>query len=344
MSPMELLAVSGLKLEHVQLLTEEDAIDIFDVGAQFVPEIALQALCALYPGVMFRHAESVPPNIFQNVSRQFPEKAFEAGFATQLERNVSRAILRKDPRKLYFLKQDQCAEIVDTELTNEMVAIDPLPVLRAASRWLTKDKMRDVCEEALQRKAGVEGYGEAHWSSFCLSGPHYGQPLSNQTLRAFSTPLGQIGQGWVRPLSVELTNLYEAGKLRNSGADFLVEAVRYTIENATPEQALDIAKSCVLRWDHTQMQVSIAPLSDFHRTGMDYTSGTWYYPRSTAKSKKLEVGPYRIENKSFGFAVCLCFGSDAPPIAAAPNTKPVYIRITLLGKHAAPLKQESWTV
>lgn len=336
MTPMEMLAVIGLKPEHVKLATEQDAKDIFEVGAQFVPEEPLQILCRMYPNIMFRHAEDVPPHILQRISREFPEKALQAGFATELELHVAQKLLLDEPSNLYFLREGQAEKLVTEDLAIEMVKKDPLPVLKAASRWLPKKTIKDVCEEALQGRAATEGYGAAYWSSFSLNNSGYG--LSNSTLRAFATPLGQIGQGFPRALSVELTNIKESGRLYCGGSAFCVEAIRYKLENVASDKVEDIARSCVLGWDMTQYYFDIATISDFHRPGNDYREGTWYFPKTKNKPVSwIKGGAFKgpfILDQDISFAILMRFGTSTPtlPAKVTSSDPDPYIRITLLGR------------
>jgi hypothetical protein len=340
MTPMEMLAVIGLRPEHVKLATEQDARDIFEVGAQFVPEEPLQILCRMYPGIMFRHAEDVPPRIFQLISREFPEKAMQAGFATELELPVAQGMLRKEPSNLYFLREGQAEKIVTEDLAIEMVKTDPLPVLRAASRWLPKAVMRDICEEAIQVRAAAEGYGAAFWSSFGLNYSYGSGPtpkLANQCFRLFTTPLGQLGQGFSDAMSIDRTNMKEGSRLPYYGKEsFCVEAIHYKLEGVAEDLAADIARSCVLNWDMVQTQICVATLSDFQRKGSDYREGTWYYPKSKKPLSWIEGGLHKgpfVLKDGYSFAILAAFGTHAPPmpVRTKHDDPTPYLRITLLG-------------
>ena len=100
--------------------------------------------------------------------------------------------------------------------------------------------------------------------------------VANSTNRLFSTPLGQVGQGFTVALSIAETNLKEGGRVPQ-GVAYDVFGIATQIlhaTNATDAPAafnapadttveiadiLNVLNNGVLSWDFTQTQVDIAP-------------------------------------------------------------------------------------
>jgi len=102
---------------------------------------------------------------------------------------------------------------------------------------------------------------------------------SNNVIRTFSTPIGQVGQGFVQPLSISETNIKEGGRIPagvaydvfglayqpafNSGAAesaIAVATLNGAVDTAADVQdLLNVTTNVVLSWDFTQTQVDICP-------------------------------------------------------------------------------------
>jgi hypothetical protein len=119
-------------------------------------------------------------------------------------------------------------------------------------------------------------YGEQTiWSSQMHVG---GAVIANTTNRVFTTPLGQVGQGFTAALSIAETNLKEGGRVP-SGVAYDVFGISCHIiqSDGTADAAGDdldvpinaaadlnnlvnVVNNGVLTWDFTQTQVDIAPI------------------------------------------------------------------------------------
>jgi len=103
--------------------------------------------------------------------------------------------------------------------------------------------------------------------------------LANGTFRMFTTPLGQVGQGFTQSLSIGETNLKEGGRIPSgiaydvfgvacqigrSGKSETSSAVATLGKGITVQAQIqvlrDIEANGVLSWDFTQTQVDIAPI------------------------------------------------------------------------------------
>jgi hypothetical protein len=116
-------------------------------------------------------------------------------------------------------------------------------------------------------------YGEqCLWSSQLLT---TAQALANQSFRLFTTPQGQVGQGYTLPLSRSETNLNVGGQLPQAQAfDVFGVALQILGSTATVDGAsfnqpavtaaaisdvLTVLNNCILQWAFTQSFVDIAP-------------------------------------------------------------------------------------
>ena len=103
-----------------------------------------------------------------------------------------------------------------------------------------------------------------------------GVNLANGTFRLFTTPIGQVGQGFTNALTIAETNLKEGGRIPN-GIAFDVFGVACQVgtadaigdsdlgySNNTPASTLasnQILTNGIVTWDFTQTQVDIAPIN-----------------------------------------------------------------------------------
>ena len=100
--------------------------------------------------------------------------------------------------------------------------------------------------------------------------------IANGTNRLFTTPLGQVGQGFTNSLSIGETNIKEGGRIP-SGIAYDVFGVSCSMASASAagdtgtlgsaidtqgkiDNLLNLESNGVLSWDFTQTQVDIAPI------------------------------------------------------------------------------------
>jgi hypothetical protein len=99
--------------------------------------------------------------------------------------------------------------------------------------------------------------------------------LANGTFRLFTTPLGQVGQGFTNSLTIAETSLKEGGRVP-AGIAYDVYGIACQVGRATStgDSALgdavsdansvrmltEIQTNGILSWDFTQTQVDIAPI------------------------------------------------------------------------------------
>ncbi len=195
-------------------------------------------------------------------------------------------------------------------------------------------------------------YGEQTiWSS-----QFYGAAaIANNTQRVFTTPLGQVGQGFSNALSIAETNLKEGGRipsgvaydvfgischmLQGSGTEANNGTLSVPVAALNPVANLqNLLNNCVLTWDFTQTQVDVAPA---HLVG---TGGGVFGSEavaSVAGGAAFDTGNMNNGNGSLWlyrkhpvalpgnstFAMLLRWGSRAPDVVG----NPIVIRITLLG-------------
>jgi hypothetical protein len=129
----------------------------------------------------------------------------------------------------------------------------------------------------LQQPQNLFRFGEQTiWSSFFF--PGNGAALASTQNRLFSTPIGQVGQGYANALSIAETNLKEGGRVPSGVAyDVFGIAAEFAMGNQALDNgtytagvpvdtAVEIAQltSCIhnaiLSWDFTQTQVDICPM------------------------------------------------------------------------------------
>lgn len=106
---------------------------------------------------------------------------------------------------------------------------------------------------------------QAIWSTFRYP---YGTPLTNQESRVFTTPQGQVGQGFAVALSIAETSQKVAGQIPGGYAynAFGISLHPYYIGGqAAGAYALDgadlrnVHNNCVVTWDFQQTRIPIAP-------------------------------------------------------------------------------------
>jgi hypothetical protein len=204
----------------------------------------------------------------------------------------------------------------------------------------------------LEQPKNLFRYGEQTiWSSQFYAAA----AVANNTNRVFTTPLGQVGQGFANALSISETNLKEGGRIPSGVAyDVFGIAAQFLQDTNTdaagtlsvPVNDTAIANSvtnlqnfinnCVLTWDFTQTQVDVAPA---HLIG----AGGGVFGAEAINSSGAEAGSGNLNNGNGAlwlyrkhpvalpgnstFAMLLRWGSRA----AAVQTQPIVIRVILLG-------------
>ena len=186
------------------------------------------------------------------------------------------------------------------------------------------------------------------WSTLLLPA---GSAIANGTNRIFSTPVGQVGQGFGNALSIAETNLKEGGRVP-AGVAYDVFGVASeivststtldagTIGTATNSvaligDALNIQHNGVLSWDFTQTTVDICPIilagaggglfgalaSTLNNVNVGHLNNgnghIWMYRKH----------PVALPGNST-FSIVIRFGSRAAAISANNGAT---VRVTLLG-------------
>lgn len=186
------------------------------------------------------------------------------------------------------------------------------------------------------------------WSTLLLPAS---AAIANGTNRVFSTPVGQVGQGFGNALSIAETNLKEGGRVP-AGVAYDVFGVASeivstsstldagTIGTATNSvaliaDALNIQHNGVLSWDFTQTTVDICPIilagaggglfgalaSTLNNVNVGHLNNgnghIWMYRKH----------PVALPGNST-FSIVIRFGSRAAAISQANGAT---VRITLLG-------------
>jgi hypothetical protein len=189
------------------------------------------------------------------------------------------------------------------------------------------------------------------WSTQFHTG---GANLASGTFRLFTTPLGQVGQGFANALSIGETNLKEGGRVP-SGVAYDVFGVSAQVESSTAAtdaagtlsnpivapavvgDLINVIQNGVLSWDFTQTQVDICPVTlagagggafgavATADTGTPITTGhmnngnggIWMYRKH----------PVALPGNST-FAIVLRYGSRAALVSPA---NALAIRVVLLG-------------
>lgn len=171
--------------------------------------------------------------------------------------------------------------------------------------------------------------------------------IQNGTFRLFTTPLGQVGQGFATGLTIAETSLKEGGRIPAGvafdayGLSCLVLAgvagVFATPVN-TPETIIDlinVQNNGVLTWDFVQTQVDIAPL---HLIGAG--GGAFGALSTTANATTIgqlnngagSIWMYRKHPISLPgnstFSILLRYGANAAAIGA---TNDIALKVALFG-------------
>ena len=216
----------------------------------------------------------------------------------------------------------------------------------------------------LEQPKNLFRYGEQTiWSTQMFQGSAGGAvALANGTFRVFTTPLGQVGQGFGNALSIAETNLKEGGRIP-SGVAYDVFGIACHIMTATAvadtgtlspplngtvlgatnsgtQLAVNITNNLVLTWDFTQTQVDVAPASLIGAGGgifgcitvNDGDAGA-LDARGAENNGNGSLWLYRKHPVALPgnstFAMLLRFGSRVAPLAQSQFSAAV--KVTLLG-------------
>lgn len=170
----------------------------------------------------------------------------------------------------------------------------------------------------------------------------------NTTDRLFTTPRGQVGQGFAAGLSIAETNLKEGGRIPSQYA-YDVEAIAvqpYYFENFPMVGAdlRNLLSHCVLLWDFVQTQIEIAPISlvgagggifgDTADTGA--VEGGLGGSRVNINNGNGQLWVYRrhpvLLPSNSTFALLLSWGAGATVIDGGNNASAMIVRVILLGR------------
>ena len=204
----------------------------------------------------------------------------------------------------------------------------------------------------LQQPQNLFRFGEQTiWSSYFFPGV---STLASTQNRLFSTPVGQVGQGYTRSLSIAETNLKQGGMVPSGvaydvfgiAAEFSLASAATDVAGTTAGDPVDTAAeiaqltACihngVLSWDFTQTQVDICPMILAGAGGGAF--GAVAQNAAGANSGNMNNGngsiwmyrkhPVALQGSST-FSIVLRFGSRARANAAPDNA--FEVRTTLLG-------------
>lgn len=182
--------------------------------------------------------------------------------------------------------------------------------------------------------------------------------LANGTFRLFTTPLGQVGQGFTNALSIGETNIKEGGRIPSAvaydvfgiaahvmlmaavGDSTFSQPINNTASaSGTGTAALvNIVNSGVLSWDFTQTQVDIAPVSLVGAGGGTFGCVNGFDADTAFSTGNENNGngsvwlyrkhPVALPGNST-FSIVLRYGSRAAPLAATDFS--VGVKVVLLG-------------
>jgi hypothetical protein len=181
-------------------------------------------------------------------------------------------------------------------------------------------------------------------------------PLASGTFRLFTTPLGQVGQGFGQALSIGETNLKEGGRVP-SGVAYDVFGVACQVEESStlneqsgvatlnlpinsPEAVgnlVNIIQNGILSWDFTQTQVDICPITLAGAGGGAFgavATGDTGTPVTTGHMNNGNGGVWMYRKHPVAlpgtttFAIVLRYGSRAAVVGSNGSCA---VRVTLLG-------------
>jgi hypothetical protein len=196
-------------------------------------------------------------------------------------------------------------------------------------------------------------YGEQTlWSTQLHAGAAGAVSLANGTFRLFTTPLGQVGQGFTNSLTIAETSLKEGGRVP-AGIAYDVFGIACQIGRATStgDSALGDANSTadsvrilseiqtngILTWDFTQTQVDIAPINLIGAGGGAFGSvSISSEPQGTIGNMNNGAGSVFLYRKhpvalpgNSTFSILLRYGSRMGSLAAGQDS--AFVKVVLMG-------------
>lgn len=183
--------------------------------------------------------------------------------------------------------------------------------------------------------------------------------LANGTFRLFTTPLGQVGQGFPNGLTISETSLKEGGRIPAGvafdayGLSCLVYAgaqqgnvlttLNVPLNTAeTIGDLINVQSNGVLTWDFVQTQVDIAPLHLIGAGGGAF--GTISTTQNATSSGALNNGagsiwmyrkhPISLPGNST-FSVLLRYGGNAAAVGA---TNPIALKVAMFGYYKTAIE------
>ena len=181
--------------------------------------------------------------------------------------------------------------------------------------------------------------------------------IANGTYRLFTTPLGQVGQGFANALSISETNLKEGGRIPSGIAFDCFGIAVQQIQTATSTDTgtgagtlvntdnqignlLNLQTNGIIQWDFTQTQVDVCPVMLAGSGGGAFgTLAASDNPAAGATTQQGNVNngngsvwlyrkhPVALPGNST-FSIVLRFGSRAAAVAALNSFA---VRVVLLG-------------
>jgi hypothetical protein len=181
--------------------------------------------------------------------------------------------------------------------------------------------------------------------------------IANGTFRLFTTPLGQVGQGFAAALSISETNLKEGGRIPSGIAfdcfgiaaqqiqtgdntDVGTSGVNVNTDN-TIGNLVNLQQNGVIQWDFTQTQVDVCPVMLAGAGGGAFGTlassngaggGALTTQQGNVNNGNGSVWLYRKHPVALPgnstFSILLRFGSRAAAVAAANAFQ---VRVVLLG-------------
>lgn len=184
--------------------------------------------------------------------------------------------------------------------------------------------------------------------------------LANTSARVFTTPRGQVGQGFSTALTIAETNLKEGGRIPGSLAYDVaaIAAQPYTGTGTTagtlyPLVGADmrnLMSNCVLQWDFTQVLIDVAPVALIGQGG-----GIFGSTADTGAAEGGSGGTRTLLNNGAGslwvyrefpialpsnatFAILLTWGGSAIAVDGGTDGYALIVRIHLIGKFKAAIE------
>lgn len=175
--------------------------------------------------------------------------------------------------------------------------------------------------------------------------------IANGTFRLFTTPLGQVGQGFATGLTIAETSLKEGGRIPagvafdayglsclvatglTAGGALTIATPVNTVETIT--DLVNVQNNGVLTWDFVQTQVDIAPLHLIGAGGGAFGALSTTANNTTVGQLNNGAGSIWMYRKhpislpgNSTFSILLRYGANAAAIGA---TNDVVLKVALFG-------------